>query len=215
MSLVPVTYIKAGETPHNWFDLSVRDNRTGRELRFVEEANTVEGWARCHVVDRHGRFVRDGDRVVSETVHGDFSIINPGVPGCPMAMEPEPRPRTFPTTRMFFERNGSAALVGPGGEARVEAQAATILMVLCGKAERHVTEWMDLAESIWPDADDMPDGWLVLIRVRVCELRKALKSINSEIRIVTHWGRRFSAARGPYPSNDNIEDAQVSKVATA
>ncbi len=35
MSLQPVTYIKAGETPANWFDLSVIDNETGKDVRFV------------------------------------------------------------------------------------------------------------------------------------------------------------------------------------
>lgn len=61
-------------------------------------------------------------------------------------------------------------------------------MALCGKPERHITEWMDLAECLWPDPDDMPDCWCEMLRVQVCRLRKALESINSEITIVTHWG---------------------------
>jgi len=217
MSLQPVTYIKAGETPTNWFDLSVIDNATGKDVRFVVEADTKAGWVRRKAIGRDGRFLRAAGDVVTERINGDFSIVNPGVPGCPVEMQPAPGPRTFPTTRMIFERNGAAVLVGPCGEVRVGAQVATILMVLCGKAERHVSEWMDIAESLWPHPDDMPDGWCVLLRVRVHELRKALKSIGSEITIVTHWGRGFSAMRPTpeaYADNDN-QNSEVTPAAGA
>ncbi len=188
MSLQPVTYIKAGETPANWFDLSVIDNETGKDVRFVVEADTKAGWVRRTAIGRDGRFLRAAGDVVTERINGDFSIVNPGVPGCPVEMQPAPGPRRFPTTRVFFDRQDGATLAGPGGETPVAGQLATILMALCGKPERHITEWMDLAECLWPDPDDMPDCWCEMLRVQVCRLRKALESINSEITIVTHWG---------------------------
>ncbi|RCK40468.1 hypothetical protein [Thalassospira xiamenensis] len=75
VALAPLTYAKAGVTPDNWADLTVIDNETGREVRFVEEVNTLEGWVRRHVVGLDGRFVHDGESVASEVIHGDFSIV--------------------------------------------------------------------------------------------------------------------------------------------
>ncbi|WP_417624993.1 helix-turn-helix domain-containing protein [Paremcibacter congregatus] len=219
MTLVPVTYIKAGEVPANWFDLSVIDADTGKDVRFVVEADTKAGWAKCRKIGRDGQFVRFAGQDVTDVLHGNFTIINPAVPGVPvMVAKPEPvkpvkplpapkkaRPKTFPTTRIFFDRPCSASLVGPSGSVAIAGQVATLLMVLCGKPERHISAWMDIAECLWPDPDAMPDAWSDQIGIQMCRLRKALKSINSEIRIVTHWGRGFSTARGPYPQNDNAQ----------
>ncbi|MHC8493406.1 helix-turn-helix domain-containing protein [Thalassospira sp. SM2505] len=219
MNLVPVTYIKAGETPANWFDLSVIDNATGKDVRFVVEADTKAGWVRQQALGRDGRFLRFAGEIVTRRIEGDFSVVNPGVPGCPVEMQPEPEPvpapaqcpepepRAFPTTRIFFDRGTGATLAGPGGSVRCGSQVSMLLMMLCGKPERHVSAWMDIAESLWPHPDDMPDSWREVIDVQVCRLRAALKSIDSEITIVTHWGRGYSAARGPYANNDNHHEA--------
>lgn len=207
MSLQPVTYIKAGETPANWFDLSVIDNATGKDVRFVVEADTKAGWVRRQVIGRDGRFMRFAGDVVTERINGDFSIVNPGVPGCPVEMKPAPGPRAFPTTRVFFDRQDAATLAGPGGEVSVRGQVAMLLLALCGKPERYISLWDDLAICLWPEPDDMPDGWREVIDVQICRLRKALKDINSEISVVTHHGRGYSAARGPYADNDNKSEA--------
>lgn len=206
--MVPVTYIKAGETPANWFDLSVIDRATGKDVRFVVEANTKEGWVRQQAVGRDGRFLRLAGEIVTKRIEGDFAIVNPGIPGAPVAVQEGPGPRTFATTRVFFDRPKGATLAGPGGETSIEGQHLAIFLTLCGKGRCHVSEWMSLAEAIWPDPDAMPDAWLELIRVRVCELRAALKSIKSEITIVTHWGRGFSAMRPCFDAdNDNKHEA--------
>lgn len=205
MTLVPITYIKAGETPANWFDLSVIDKATGKDVRFVVEANTKEGWARQQVLGRDGRFLWFAGEVVTKRIEGDFAIVNPGVPGCPLEMQPGPRQRTFPTTRIFFDRADSATLAGPGGSVRTRGQAAMLLLALCGKPERYISVWDHIAECLWPDVETMPDGWREVIDVQICRLRADLKSINSEISIVTHHGRGYSALRGPYPVNDNTE----------
>lgn len=235
MSLVPVTYIKAGETPSNWFDLSVIDRKTGKDVSFVIEADTKSGWVRRQAVGRGGQFVVDEGGFVIETIKGDFAIVNPGVPGSPVAMvegeaEPEAakhilsrrsRPkkkspekvRCSSTTRVVFGARGvgRALIVGPGGQCNLPSAQFAILMTLCGKHERHVCEWMYLAESVWPHPDDMPDCWKDVLDVHVCNLRKALKLINSEIKIVTCWGRGYSALRGPYPINDNSEEAAAAR----
>ncbi len=205
MTLVPVTYIKAGEVPANWFDLSVIDAKTGKDVRFVVEADTKAGWARQQVIGRDGRFLRIAGEIVTKRIDGDFSIVNPGVPGRPVAMQPGPRPRTFPTTRIFFDRTDGATLSGPGGSVRSRGQVAMLLLTLCGKPERYISGCEYLAECLWTDVETMPDGWREVIDVQICRLRADLKSINSEINIVTHHGRGYSALRGPYPVNDNAK----------
>ncbi|RCK32506.1 hypothetical protein TH9_12320 [Thalassospira xiamenensis] len=109
------------------------------------------------------------------------------------------------TARIIFTGSETAGLIiaGPGGARSLTNHHAAILMTLCGKPGHHVCDWMYIAETVWPDPDDMPDYWREVLDVQICKLRKVLKSINSEISIVTRWGRGYSAQRGPYPDNDN------------
>ncbi|RCK32507.1 hypothetical protein TH9_12325 [Thalassospira xiamenensis] len=74
IGLQPITYVLAGKTPVNWCDLTVIDNGTGREVRFVQEVNTVEGWLRRLVVLPDGSFAKVDGRRVFETIYGDFRI---------------------------------------------------------------------------------------------------------------------------------------------
>jgi len=103
--------------------------------------------------------------------------------------------RKFPTARMFFfgRSSRSCAIAGPKGAVYLTQAEATFLLLLLGS--RLPKLWEEVSETLWPDPDNMPDGWLEVIRTRSCVVQKKLRMVGADFSIVCKWGEGFYISR--------------------
>jgi DNA-binding winged helix-turn-helix (wHTH) protein len=100
---------------------------------------------------------------------------------------------------------------GPLGAVRIGPAKAMVLMAVCAKPDGFVIDYLALSESVWPDADVMPDGWLDVLRSHLSAVRRVLHGIGSEISIVTLYGMGVAVRRAPVvAANDDAELKKVS-----
>lgn len=73
--LKPLRYATVGGPPHDWQGLLILDAVTGEAVHEVVEVNCDEGWLIRLAKDADGKYLIDGDRVVTERISGQFLIV--------------------------------------------------------------------------------------------------------------------------------------------
>ncbi|RCK40469.1 hypothetical protein [Thalassospira xiamenensis] len=119
--------------------------------------------------------------------------------------------RKFTSTRLIFKGSNNFGMIvaGPGGLAKISHQGVSLLLCFTAVPPGTLRDWEQISESVWPDPDLMPDIWKECLTVQVFRLRGVLKSIGSEIEIVSRYGLGFTTHRLDVAVNDNRAKRRV------
>lgn len=102
----------------------------------------------------------------------------------------------FPTTRIIFAKDSNYTFLGgPDGAVLIAPSELAVFVCLAKGRPGAYQNYEDIAETVWPDPDGMPDYWGDIVRIQIHHLRKKLKYVGSELSIATFRTRGYYLER--------------------